>query len=170
MPESAIPEIQRFKTNYVATEDRLRFACEMMGGGSEVFWLTQRLSNALVKRLLEWLDKSSVQDPRFADHAHRMAQQSAMAGRTKGPAVSVPDTPGWLVRSIDFKTAKTGVTLLFKGDDGRVARLGFNAQRLRQWLNVLQVQYRRSNWQADIWPAWMNDLAEAPPADRGLLH
>jgi hypothetical protein len=171
MQEAATPEILWFKTAYVTDEDRLRLACSLKGGGSDVMWLTQRLGNALLKKLLEWLDKASVQDERFAEDAHRVAQQSALSKLPKRAPAAIPDGPAWLVHSVGIRTTKQGLLLTFKDAGERALCIRFDAPRLRQWLTVLHAQYRRAGWSADIWPEWMADVAgEKPAANRGSVH
>ena len=171
MQEAEIPEIVWFKTLYIVAEDRLRFSCSLKGGDTAVFWLTQRLANALVTKLVEWLDKNSIQDRRFAESVHRTAQQSALAKRPKRPAQTIPDAPGWLVHTVQMGTSKRGLLMTFKDDGARAVGLRFDAQHLRQWLNVLQGQYRRSGWSANVWPDWMVDVGGDRPTDgSGLLH
>jgi len=171
MQPPAIPEILWFKTVYVIAEDRLRLSCALKGGESDGLWLTQRMTNALVKKLVEWLDKTSVQDKRFADHTHRAAQQSAMSKRPKRPPATIAEVEAWLVNAVDLRTSGQGVMLTFKDKGDRIVCLKFDAQHLRHWLNVLHGQYRRSGWPTSSWPDWMAEVAgDRTPADRGLLH
>jgi len=61
--------------------------------------------------------------------------------------------------------------MTFRDDGERAVALQFDAQHLRQWLNVLQAQYRRSGWNTNVWPNWMTDVGgELPPDGSGLLH
>ena len=180
MPDSPPPEIQWFNTHYVAPEDRLRLACALTAGGTETLWLTQRLANALVKKLLEWLDKQTVQDRRFADVDHRVAQKSALAKAPKQAPRRLPEAEsegvGWLVRSVGISSGKNLIILPFKDDaakddPGRALRLRFNPQHLRQWLNVVSKQYRRGDWPADVWPDWMIEAGgHQPSVTSDLLH
>ena len=171
MQEPAVPEIHWFTTAYVVGEDRLRFACALKSGGSDVFWLTQRLANALVKRLLDWLDKQTGHEGRSAAIAHRVAQQSATAKPPQRPAGQIPAAPGWLARNVGVGTMKKTVLLTFKDEAEHALCIRFDAQHLRRWLKVLHAQYHRSGWPTDIWPDWIADCAETPaPVHSGLLH
>ncbi|MGE5723142.1 MAG: hypothetical protein ACM3YM_11855 [Sphingomonadales bacterium] len=170
MQEPAIPEIEWFRTVYVIPEDRLRFACALKGGGSDVFWVTQRVANELVKSLLDWLDKT-VQEERLGDVVHSFAQQSAVASKPKRQPPRLPDTPGWLVHAVNARTLPDRVTLTFRNNAGRAACIHFDAVHLRRWLNVLHGQYRRSGWPLDLWPDWMAEAEGTPEtADPGRLH
>ncbi|WP_332812505.1 hypothetical protein [Sphingomonas sp.] len=190
MQDSPPPEIQWFNTHYIPPEDRLRLACALAAGGTETLWVTQRLANALVKKLLEWLDKQTVQDRRFAEVDHRVAQKSALARAPKQAPRQLPEAEsegaGWLVRSVGINSGKNLIILTFKGDAGkddaakddpakndveRALRLRFNPQHLRQWLNVLSKQYRRAGWPGDVWPDWMIEAAgHQPSVTSDLLH
>ena len=166
---SALPEMHWFTTNYIVPEDRLRFACTLKGGDTDVFWLTRRLADPLASKLLEWLDGTVKEE--FPDLAHRMAQRSATSRKPKPPAQTIPDAPGWLVRSVSIKAAGKGLLLIFKGDEGHAACVRFDAEHLRRWLRVLHAQFVRSGWPLDIWPDWIADAAKKePPAQSGMLH
>lgn len=170
MQQANVPEIHWFVTAYVVAEDRLRFSCTMKSGGTDVFWLTQRLANALTKSLLDWLDKT-VEDDGFPDLAHRMAQRSAAASKPKPPSGSIPDAPGWLVDSVNIKGAGKGLLLTFRDNGERAVCVRFAAQHLRRWLKVLHAQYRRSGWPMDLWPDWVADAEGITPSvQSGLLH
>ncbi|HKT15969.1 MAG TPA: hypothetical protein VJR87_11270 [Allosphingosinicella sp.] len=171
MQEPAVPEIHWFTTAYVIGEDRLRFACVLKTGDSDVFWLTQRLANALVEKLVAWLDKQTSHEGRSAAIAHRIAQQSATANPPQRPAGRIPDGPGWLAHNVGIRAMKKAVALTFKDEAGHALSIRFDAQHLRRWLKVLHAQYRRSGWPAGMWPDWISDSAEdQAPAHSGLLH
>ena len=200
MPDSPPPEIQWFNTHYVAPEDRLRLACALTAGGTETMWVTQRLANALVRKLLEWLDKQTVRDERFAEVDHRVAQKSALAKAPKQAPRRLPEAEsegaGWLVRSVGITSGKNLIVLTFKDDGGkddggkhdadqdgadkdgaakngaqRAIRLRFNPPHLRQWLNVLSKQYRRAGWPGDVWPDWVIEApGNQPSVTSDLLH
>lgn len=171
MQEPAVPEIHWFTTAYVIAEDRLRFGCALKTGDSDVFWLTRRLANALVKKLLDWLDKQTDQEGRSTAIAHRVAQQSATANLPRRPAGQIPDAPGWLAHNVGIRSMKKALVLTFQDDAGHALRVRFDTQHLRRWLKVLHVQYRRSGWSVDIWPDWIAETAEdQTPVRSGLLH
>lgn len=162
MSRTPPPELRWFNTAYVAAEDRLRLACALKSGGSEIVWLTRRISDALIRQLLDWLDRVTPSDSRVGDLAHRMAQQAAMAKTQPRPVGTIPDAPGWVARSVGYNLAARGVMLTFLGDGGRAVRVQFDADHLRRWLKVLQVQYRRSGWPLDLWPAWIREEETEP--------
>jgi hypothetical protein len=171
MEQPPVPEIVWFKTIYVPAEDRLRFSCSLRGGDTDAFWLTHRLGSQLVRRLVEWLDKVSVQDERFAGDTHRAAQASALANRPKRTPEPIAEKPAWLANAINLRNIRQGVLLTFKDEGGRAVCIAFDPPRLRQWLNVLHAQWRRSGWAMDIWPDWVAEVVgDKTPEDRGLLH
>ena len=171
MPEAAIPEIHWFNTVYVVPEDRLRLSCTLKAGGTDVFWLTQRLANALARNLIEWVDKSIEQD-RFRELAHEMAQRSATAKKPKPPGTKIPVAPGWLVDTVGLKTNGKVLVLTFKNKDaGQQAFIRFDAEHLRRWLKVLHAQYKKAGWPTDVWPDWITDAGPLKSDEQpGLLH
>lgn len=52
-------ELQRFTTEYVEIEDRIRLAGETAPGHTVVLWLTQRLLARLLPHLLQWLEQQT---------------------------------------------------------------------------------------------------------------
>ena len=171
MPPAAIPEIHWFNTAYVVPEDRLRLSCTLKTGDTDIFWLTQRLANAVARNLLDWLDKSIEQD-RFRELAHEMAQRSATAKRPKSPGTKIPEGPGWLVDSVGFKSNEKLLVLTFKDKEAeRQAFIRFDAEHLRRWLKVLHAQYKKAGWPIQVWPDWVTETAIAKPSEQpGLLH
>ena len=164
-------EIRWFTTHYVVAEDRLRLGCALKSGDSDVLWLTQRLAGALVRQLLEWLDKTTVADSRVADIQHRMAQQAATTKPQKRPAERVADVPGWLVSAVQVRIPGKSLILTFRDEGTRAVSIRFNADHLRRWLGVVHAQYRRSGWPLDMWPEWIGEEAgEEAAAHPGLLH
>ena len=167
----SIPEIHRFITAYVVPEDRMRFSCTLATGDTTVFWVTQRLANALAKALLDWLDKT-VPDDRFADLTHRAAQQSAVARQPKREPLKIPEGAGWLVDAIDLKSTERGIMLTFKdASGGHMLNLRFDPEHLRRWIKVLHGQYVRSGWPMDLWPEWIAEAGDPSATEQpGLLH
>lgn len=170
-PEAPVREIHWFLTAYVMAEDRLRFSCTLKTGDTDILWVTQRLAKAVIVKLLEWLDKQTVQDSLGTDAPHRMAQQSALAKRPNPPAKPIPEGVGWLVHSVGIRTVGKSILLTFKDDGEKAVAIRFDAQHLRQWLSVLHAQYRRSGWPTDIWPEWLAGTASDQSIEHsGLLH
>ncbi len=152
-------ELQRFTTEYVEIEDRIRLAGEVAPCHTVVLWLTQRLLARLLPHLLKWLEQQTGATLR-GDVLQGFAQQAAMAALEPQDPVPVPHELAWLVHSVDIAAASDGVGLTFKpaGDANKLTRLTLQAQPLRQWLNILYGQYQKAEWPLTVWPAW---LAEA---------
>ena len=164
-------EIRWFTTHYVVAQDRLRLGCVLKAGDSDVLWLTQRLANALVRQLLDWLDKTTVADSRVADIQHRMAQQAATTKPQKRPAERVADVPGWLVNAVQVRIPGKTLILTFRDEGTRAVSIRFNAEHLRRWLGVVHAQYGRAGWPLELWPEWIGEEAEDQAgAPQGLLH
>lgn len=172
MPQPQVREIHWFVTAYVAPEDRLRFSCTLKTGETDVFWMTQRMAGTLVRKLLEWLDRT-VEEHESAEAAHRMAQRSATATRPPKPAGAdrIPEGQGWLLNAVNIRTAGKNIVLVFRDEDGRALGVNFGAEHLRRWLKVLYGQYRRSGWPMDMWPDWVA-AADSIKAgvESGMVH
>jgi hypothetical protein len=143
----------------------------LRSGGSDVLWLTHRLANVLVRQLLDWLDKTMVEDNRMAEIQHRMAQQAATTKPQKKPTERVADEPGWLVNAVQLRTPGQGIVLTFKDEGTRAVSVRFNPDHLRRWLGVVHAQYQKSGWPMDFWPEWITEQTdEQGGAHQGLLH
>ena len=59
LTDKALPlELSRITTIYVDKEDRIGLVGEDSNGEHHKLWLTQRLLNRLVEKLLDWLPQS----------------------------------------------------------------------------------------------------------------
>lgn len=158
-------DVRRFTTRYVAQEDRIRLSVELASDAVQIYWLTRRLLNLLVPRLLERLDQSpsTRAAPRVqAQVAQKFSQQAAVSSLQKqkdvapraaqagtAPVVSV------VVTSLDIRHTKGGVVLDLKGGADVLQSLPFGENELRQWLNVVFRQYEAGGWHETFWPAWL---------------
>jgi hypothetical protein len=150
---------QRFTTEYVDFEDRIRVSHQLDSGEVVVTWLTRRLTDRLVAHLTTWLEKETEQIPR-ADVVQSFAQEAAAlklaqaAATQPQAAVQPPPSPdAWLVREIDINTETAGVALRLRGESPNEKRqLGLSRLQLRQWLNILRSQYLLAQWPLSAWP------------------
>jgi hypothetical protein len=178
-------ELQRFTTEYIDIEDRIRLTGEIKrdDGQSEraVIWLTQRLVNRLIPPLLGILEKQTpsliaapTAEPVMAEQRmeiQRFAQQAARADLVQQPpVVATNDAPAWVAQSIDISPGPQIIRLTFRHGDGGEAMLPFNHLLLRQWLNILLIAYRKGEWPLTIWPDWIKESELATPPVREMIH
>ncbi len=153
---------QRFTTEYVDFEDRIRVSHQLDSGEVVVTWLTRRLTDRLVAHLTTWLEKETEQIPR-ADVVQSFAQEAAAlklaqaAATQPQAAVQPPPLPvAWLVREIDINTETAAVGLQLRGESPNEKRqLGLSRLQLRQWLIILRSQYLLAQWPLSAWPEWL---------------
>ena len=148
----APPELQRVTSQYVLNEDRIRLSGETAQGDTLVLWLTQRMLNVLVPRLIDWLEQQGG-DALLQE----FAQQAAEAALGAEPPVAAQASRGCVV-SVDIATGPDGMILVFKpeGDDQGVS-LPLSTDALRQWLAIVRSQYVVGGWPTTVWPAWMEE-------------
>jgi hypothetical protein len=153
---------QRFTTEYVDFEDRIRVSHQLDSGEVVVTWLTRRLTDRLVAHLATWLEKETVQTPRpevlqsFAQKAAAVELAQAVAVNPQVAVVPPPLPVAWLVREIDVNTEGSGVVLNLKGElPQKTLTLMLSRLQLRQWLNILRSQYVLAQWPLSAWPEWL---------------
>lgn len=151
-------ELTRITTIYVDTEDRMGLVGEDEVGEHQKLWLTQRLLNRLVERLLGWL-------PQSHEGIQEIAQQVAQAKHEpEHPVIASPECLDWLVQEIDLVPSQDVIGLVFKSESGEyVAMVRFNEISLRQWLDILFRQYQHAEWLGVDWPSWF-----VPKVELGL--
>ncbi len=166
-------DLQRVTTEFVEDEDRIRLSGELAPDETRVLWLTQRLAQRLVPHLCQWLEKQTAAGAPV-EVVQGFAQQAALASLERQEAVKTgADTEAALVRSVDLTFTESAVYLLFKteAEGPVVARIGFNAKPLRQWLGILLAQYRRGQWPLAAWPDWMTEArVPAAASQTAVLH
>lgn len=159
--------LQRFTTDYLETEDRIRLAGDGGDGAPLVIWLTQRMLKRLLPPLLRWLEAGGA-----AAHAGALqafAQQAARAEQQPQPRVlAAEDSRSWVAQAADVTTTPTALALALRGGPGDSAMLHMDAKLLRQWLGILYEADRKAEWGL-AWPAWLRDGA-APPDAGTMLH
>jgi hypothetical protein len=171
---------QRFTTEYVDFEDRIRVSHQLDSGDVVVTWLTRRLTDRLVAHLATWLEKETELIPRpdvmqsFAQEAAAVKLAQASAAQPQA-AVQLPPLPvAWLVREIDINTEIAGVGLQLRGESPHEKQhLGLSRLQLRQWLNIIRSQYFLAQWPLSAWPEWLQPNktdATTTKASSSALH
>lgn len=178
-------ELERFITQYVELEDRIRLIAQTKQGGVMVLWLTQRLLNRLVPYFCHWLQSQSTAVTPALQYVHQgFAQQAAQLALQQSVenAVQLPtptaqlgaDVNAVLVHGVQITATGDHLMLGFKDVQGTVhAQLPLSTKVLRQWLCIIKKQYRKAHWPIVDWPQWLQasdlDLA-ATPSSRAVLH
>lgn len=175
-------QLDRFTTEYVESEDRIRLRAQSLQGEVLVLWLTQRLLGRLVAYGCNWLEAQNPGSEVVQSLQHSWAQQAARQALQQDPQPPVELPPAGaastvrsvLVCSVDITHVQGQLILCWKDADGVAqAQLGLPVQALRQWLSILQAQYRKAEWPLQHWPQWLQDSAEVPsPGSRSahMLH
>ena len=162
--------LERFTTEYVVQEDRIRLSGELAGGETVVLWLTQRLVRHLGPHLTGWLE---AQLPPAGGHAavqatHQdmvqgFAQQAARAQLAPEPPVRAQSpVASWRVDVVHIARSADAVVLTLQGEsEAQQAVVPLPAHALRQWLGIVYDQCLRGDWPTTAWPAWMEAGAPA---------
>ncbi len=172
---------QRFTTEFVDYEDRLRVSSELPNNQVVVLWLTRRLLDRLVSHLAGMLERETAQAPEpelqqaFAQQAAATTHQQQSEAQQQAPVTPerAQSVSEWLVYEVDLTQAQQGVSLRFRGrQPEQVVELGMPALLLRQWLGIVHGQYRRAQWPMEAWPQWMNEgqVTTIGPGDAGVFH
>lgn len=167
--------LQKITTTYAESEDRLRLAGQDAAGSTTaVLWLTQRLTNRLVRTLTQWLEEAEgggalAEVATALDLRHAWAQEAAV--RQLQPSAPVPvtqDVPATLVESVDLARNGRQYTITFRQAD-TASTLALSSTQLRQWLGILRSLYQTAGWPLADWPTWMDEAhrTEQRPA---LFH
>jgi hypothetical protein len=164
-------ELKRITTRYVPGEDRVRLAGEREGGGQVAIWLTRRLLQGLVPKLLS---PPGATPGAIAPHRELFlgfAQQKALAAQVPVAPVAPPaDAESWLAERAAISRSPQALTVTFESPDGQAASLLLSPVAVHQWLAIVYRAYRSAEWPLDIWPAWLTEnLERAPPLAR-VLH
>ena len=158
-------ELTRITTTYVDTEDRIGLVGEDGIGEHQKLWLTQRLLNHLVEKLLDWL-------PQAQDGIQEIAQQVAQSKHEREhPVIASSECLNWLVNEITIESSDGVVGLLFKSDRCEyVALVRFNEISLRQWLDILFRHYHHAGWVSVDWPGWFVPKVELGLPEGVVVH
>ena len=162
-------ELKRLSTGYLDVEDRIRLVGETGDGAAVVLWLTQRLLLRLVPALLESIETQGA-DASYQEILHGFAQQTARAALKPEPPVQAkPDSPAWLVHSVDLAKTEKALRLTFKAASGQQAFVMLEPRPLRQWLGMVHETCCQANWPLFVWPQWLQDSA-TQTAQPAVLH
>lgn len=169
-------ELQRFTTEYVDLEDRIRLSGETAGGEAEVLWLTRRLIGRLVPHLCAWLEKQdglgrALDEPHMADVLQGFALQAALQSLVpQAPVRPEGAQHSWLVQSVNLTAGEAALHLVFQGAADRQCVLALQAQALRQWLGILHAQCCVAEWPLEVWPSWLTQSVHTEVRSAFDLH
>ena len=172
-------ELTRITTRYVAAEDRVRLAGERVGGSQVAIWLTRRLLQGLVPRLLSPPDAAPRAAPRAGSHVippHRemllgFAQQKALAAHVPvAPVAPAADAESWLAERAAIHRSSQALTIIYESADGQAASMLLTPAAVHQWLAIVYRAYCSAQWPMDIWPAWLIENIEPAPVQPQVLH
>ena len=158
-------KLQRITSEFIETEDRIKFTAKCANEQTLVLWVTQRLISRLITHCLDWLEKETSEldravalDQESRSDLQGIVQQSARQTLNQQTAV-VPehDSQSFLVQEIDININNEGVLLLFKGSENKQAELAFNIEQLRQWLAIIRSLWDKAEWPMSLWPSWMDE-------------
>ena len=150
--------------------DHIRLTGEVEAADSVVLWLTRRLLDRLIPHLTLWLEKQQGDISR-PDLLLSFAQQAAQSGVTpQAPVPAWATSRQWLVQSVDLQPGEELLQLVFKGEAGQSASIGFAATPLRQWLGILHQGYRVAQWPQTQWPGWMTEGSSPNVTQAVVLH
>lgn len=159
--------LERFTTEYIEVEDRIRLTGACADQKVSVFWLNLRLAQRLVPVLLNWLSSQQAIDQQHTDLLNSFAQQAARAAHTPQPPVEAQTSDAaHLIHaiSVSFHPEALELTLGVEAAEHH-ARIQFGTAPLRQWVNILYDLYRKAEWPLDQWPDWIKEPeAPEPPA------
>ena len=130
--------LARITTRYVAGEDRVRLAGERESGAQVVIWLTRRLLQRLVPKLLLPLDAASDAIPLHRELLLGFAQQRALAAQVPVTPVAPPtDAESWLAERATISRSPQALTVTFESADGQAASLRLTPAAVHQWLAIV---------------------------------
>lgn len=162
---------QRFTTEYIDHEDRIRLTYQTQDGSNHAAWLTQRFLDRVVPHAVKWLEKSTQPLPR-GEALQSFAQDVAVSKLPVQPAVQAEETvQPWVAYSVNLKFEESVVHLALKSRDEQfLTELHMNSEQLRQWLNIIQKQYVRAGWAMTSWPEWLVEREKISPTQPNMLH
>lgn len=166
--------VDRFTTEYIPDEDRMRVSVAFKDGSVQVLWLTQRLLDRLLAQLVAQIGSAPLpggapKSPVAAKAQQRFNQQAAAASITPQKPVRVKTheqqvRPPTLITSIDLGFGKTVVRVDFRAGEAVMAQLPFSKEALRQWFSVLYKRYEEAGWSGAFWPDWIRSDADMTEA------
>ena len=178
------PPLQKFTTEFIPEEDRLRLSCELEDGQHVVLWLTQRLLRRLVPHLCAWLEKqpAPVAAPASAkavvierEQVHQFAQQVAQASlhQQKQAVVQATHcTVSWVVQTVNLQGRDGRLHLTLQVPDQADYSVTFTPTSLRQWLGIVCHHFQQAQWPLELWPQWIlqPNMASQQAGAAPMLH
>lgn len=163
--------IVRLTVRYDQKEDRMALNAESRGGETRRFWLTRRLADRFVPKLLTGLEvppeercvlEGSSPDSSAVPISQIYAQLEArLAKKPAAPVRAPPDGICALIHEITVSQAKRNCRLIFRCHGSEPAQLVLSAMELRQWMEVLHRAYVRADWDVGCWPGWFRSSVSA---------
>lgn len=164
---------QRFTTEFIDVQDRIRISAAVSDDAVDVIWLTKRLLDRLVSHLGLQLEQTTAVSTQTHTSAMLQAfeqqaavvshlqhtQQNPMPPVTQQQAQKVHE---WLVTEVDITPLEDGCGMKFRGAvPEQIVELSLTSVQLRQWLGIVHGQYVKGQWSLDAWPQWMNDPVDS---------
>lgn len=165
------PELTRITTRYIAAEDRVRLVGERAGGSEVAIWLTLRLLQRLVPKLLVHLEAMRGALEPNRELLLGFAQQNALAAHVPvAPVGPSAEAEFWLAERASIRRSTQALTITFESAEGGAASLYLPPVVLHQWLAILYRVYSSAQWPMDIWPVWLIENLEPVSQQRHVLH
>lgn len=178
--------LQKFTTEFLPEEDRLRLSGELENSQQVVLWLTQRLLRRLVPHLCDWLEKqplpgASAARPQVVaqervqiQHIAQQAAQGALQAYQQEPVQASMDAFNGLVQIVKLESSDGRLQLVLRVEQEPPMEFSvvFAPMGLRQWLGIVYRHYESAQWPLEIWPQWMA-LRATPGQDQpvsAVLH
>lgn len=150
------PELTRITTRYVAAEDRVRLAGERASGSLVTIWLTLRLFQRLIPKLVLPPDELSGASVPHRELFLGFAQGKALAEHVPvAPVAPTADAESWLAQGAAISRSPQALTVTFKSAEGYAASVLLTPAAVHQWLAIVYRAYCSAQWPMDIWPPWM---------------
>lgn len=169
-------QLKRVTTEYIPEEDRIRMN-GLTPEGTVSIWLTQRLCNIMVLNLISWLQKTLPEYKETGKHratatqeySHSFAQQSANLSYQQGPVEKhvIPDEvtnrhTTWLAFSISMRSSPQAICISISDQtEEQTTEFCMEAEKLRQWLNIIYKSYRQACWAETVWPEWIREPSDS---------
>lgn len=161
--------LQKFTTEFIPEEDRLRLSGEVEGGQQVVLWLTQRLMRRVVPHLCGWLEQQPLPGASARPHAlapereqiHHIAQQAAQGAlnaQKQAPVQVRPCAFHGLVQIVKLEPREGRLHLVMRVEQEPAVEysVAFAPMGLRQWLGIVYRHYESAQWPMELWPQWMS--------------
>jgi len=160
--------LTRFNTRYAQKIDRMVIVADDLEGTGMILRLHPDLMQQMVGKLCTWIEqtaapatmvKTKVVTTQQREAYNDMAQSQARVEKVQQPME--PVRPKLFTRHSEpnsLSMTLKGKTLVvdFKDDAQELAtRIEIHKQGVRQWLDILHRHWQRSQWNQEVWPAWI---------------